>query len=212
VGGWNTVETGWSGTFLSDAVTSDDWHHVALVLDGGATVEAGAFRAYLDGSEMVPGGGVGSQLYAHGPLAMGALRGSTKFHDGDASGTGTAGFSGLLDDVQAYNRSLDDTEVAVLASATPVDPLLISSAIKLHRVEAVSSARSSPRESTFASLESLADEWGDSSAQMARQTAGDRTTMVADIAFADTSFSPLRTRLRIVAMGDDDDAQPFEQA
>ena len=161
---------------------------------------------------MVPGGGVGSQLYAHGPLAMGALRGSTKFHDGNASGTGTAGFSGLLDDVQVYSRSLEGNEVAVLASATPVDPLLISSAFKLHHVEAVSSARSSPRASTFASLESLADAWGESSAQMAKQTAGDWTTMAADTAFADTNFSPLRTRSRIVAMGDDNDAQPFEQA
>ena len=66
VGGWNipTAESGWAGTFLStDQIQSGRWHHVALVLSGGATVTANALRGYLDGVAF--GSGAGSQLWAH---------------------------------------------------------------------------------------------------------------------------------------------------
>ena len=83
VGGWNQPddESNWEGTFLSAALTDSEWHSVTLVLDGGATVESDAFRGYLDGQQF--GTGSGSQLWNHsGNVAVGAVDGSTRFHDG----------------------------------------------------------------------------------------------------------------------------------
>ena len=56
VGGWNRPESKWSGTFLAtDKITSDNWHHVALVLDAepnSTTVQSDVLFAYLDGVEV----------------------------------------------------------------------------------------------------------------------------------------------------------------
>ncbi|MDJ0746821.1 MAG: LamG domain-containing protein [Xenococcaceae cyanobacterium MO_167.B27] len=109
VGGWNTPESGWSGTYLStDNITSNKWHHVALVLDGETTVQPDSFVAYLDGQEFARG--EGSQLWSHGnAIGLGNINGVTKFHDG-VSNTSN-GFAGSLDEFKIYNRVLDNIEV-----------------------------------------------------------------------------------------------------
>lgn len=109
VGGWNTSESGWLGTYLAtDTITSNTWHHVALVLDGATTVQPDSLIAYLDGQEFARG--EGSQLWSHGDaIGLGNINSATRFHDG-VSNTSN-GFAGNLDELQIYNRALDNIEV-----------------------------------------------------------------------------------------------------
>ncbi|MDJ0575747.1 MAG: LamG domain-containing protein [Xenococcaceae cyanobacterium MO_234.B1] len=109
VGGWNTSESGWLGTYLAtDTITSNIWHHVALVLNGATTVQPDSFIAYLDGQEFARG--EGSQLWSHGDaIGLGNINGATRFHDG-VSNTSN-GFAGNLDELQIYNRALDNIEI-----------------------------------------------------------------------------------------------------
>jgi len=113
--GWNAVsgESDWSGTYLSNSlITASTWHHLALVLDGTASLEPDAFSAYLDGRLI--GTGEGSQLWAHSDaIGIGGLNGSTLLHDG--TDTGSHGFAGRLDDVRIYNRALSPADVDALA-------------------------------------------------------------------------------------------------
>ena len=125
VGGWNIPggsESGWSGTWLSTrGVASGRWHHVALVLDGGATTTPGALRAYLDGRAFAAG--EGSQLWPHsGSITVGDHSDGTVFHDGVDGGANTAGFAGRLDDGRVYNRALADHEVLLLARGPAPTP------------------------------------------------------------------------------------------
>ncbi|MGF1481228.1 MAG: LamG domain-containing protein [Cyanophyceae cyanobacterium] len=124
VGGWNqpTTESGWKGTYLStEAIASNTWHHVALVLDaeaGAKSLQTGVFSAYLDGVKFQEG--QGSQLWSHGDgIGLGAINGSTKFHDGEVSGTGTRGLAGRVDELKIYNRALAASEIAHLADPPP---------------------------------------------------------------------------------------------
>lgn len=114
VGGWNRAESNWSGTWLStDAVQSGQWHHVALVLDGGAVVTEDAFRGYLDGVQF--GSGEGSQLWAHsGDINVGN-GGDSRYPDG--TGSVTDPFTGYIDEFRAYTRVLTDHDLAVLGGA-----------------------------------------------------------------------------------------------
>ena len=89
VGGWNAVagESNWTETFLATAAPTDgEWHHVALTLEGGATVSTDALKAYLDGASI--GSGDGSQLWDHGgDIGFGNMNEGTLFHDGGAVGS-----------------------------------------------------------------------------------------------------------------------------
>ncbi|XAM00495.1 LamG domain-containing protein [Phycisphaeraceae bacterium D3-23] len=111
VGGWNRAESGWQGTWLStQAVWAGQWHHVVLTLDGTATTQPDALRAYLDGNLFASG--EGSQLWSHsGDITIGGV-GDTLFPDG---GSGAAAFLGLIDDFRIYNRALSPHDVAVLS-------------------------------------------------------------------------------------------------
>lgn len=113
-GGWNRAESGWLGTWLStDAVVSNQWHHVTLVLDGDATVQLDSFRGYLDGLQF--GSGEGSQLWPHsGDINVGNGA-DTRYPDGVGSKTDT--FHGYLDEFRAYSRVLTDHDIAVLGGA-----------------------------------------------------------------------------------------------
>lgn len=117
VGGWNQSD-GWVGTFLStDAISSDTWHHVSLVLDtdGSNTLQADAFKAYLDGTEF--GSGEGVKLTSHGnPTGVGGINSGARFHTGEASGFGSHALGGSIGDLQLYNRALSASEIASLAS------------------------------------------------------------------------------------------------
>ncbi|OVE77886.1 hypothetical protein BVX99_01360, partial [bacterium F16] len=124
VGGWDKNNDGtdvdtWSGTWHNlGAVTAGQWVHVALVLDAAADpthLTATAFRAYRNGALAASGNGM--QMAVHSDDAgVGAVSGSTRFHDGATSGT--AAFAGSVDDLVVWNRVLSAPEIAVLAETT----------------------------------------------------------------------------------------------
>jgi len=120
VGGWNTSgsESGWGGTYLDlGAVTSGQWHHVALTLDGTATIQPDVFKGYLDGVEVASGSG--SQLWAHaGDVRIGESGGS-RYPTGSPSASNP--FAEFLDDGRIYNRALTAPEItAVLTNCDPL--------------------------------------------------------------------------------------------
>jgi hypothetical protein len=124
VGGWNnpTSESNWKGTYLkTDAIASNKWHQVTLVLDAQADnkkLQAGAFKAYLDAKKI--GTGEGSQLWKHADnIGIGSINEMTQFHDKDTKGTGTNSLKGSIDDVRIYNRALSDKEISDLANLSP---------------------------------------------------------------------------------------------
>jgi len=139
VGGWNQIESNWSGTFLaSNEISSDTWHHVALVLDaqpGSTAIQSEVLFAYLDGVEI--GRGSGSQIWQHsGGIGLGGISGSTKFHTGNKNGTGVAGFKGNIASLEIYNQALDLEAIGTLAdldlpttnqsSDTPETPKIVT--------------------------------------------------------------------------------------
>lgn len=117
VGGWNepAKESSWDGTWLStDKVSANQWHHVALVLNGSDSVSPNAITAYLDGEQF--GQGEGSQLWQHpGKIGLGSINGATQFHDGTEPGKGH-GLVGALDEVKIFNSALDTGQVQSLAA------------------------------------------------------------------------------------------------
>jgi len=124
-GGWNipASQSGWGGTWLSGPVTSLAWHHVALVLNGGSSVQPGALQVYLDGVPLAEGGGAGSQLWAHtNAIGIGAINSETRFPDGPARTPSGSPFRGYLDDVRVYSRALTDTDVNVLRTSVLTTP------------------------------------------------------------------------------------------
>ena len=115
VGGWNipTSESGWNPTFISTPVSAGQWNSVALVLDGGSALRPGALTGYLNGSAF--GFAEGSQLWSHsGDIGIGAINGTTIFHNGTQSSG--AYFGGSIDNFNLYNRALDSGEIQGLAN------------------------------------------------------------------------------------------------
>ncbi len=119
IGGWNepSDESNWDGTWLtSESISNNSWHHVVLVLNGTSSLESGALKAYLDGSEFASG--QGSQLWQHsGDIQIGR-NGGSKFHDGDDNSDGEY-FTGVLDHFKIYNKALSLSEIQALAETNP---------------------------------------------------------------------------------------------
>lgn len=125
VGGWDKNKDGtdvdtWAGTWLDlGPVNAGEWTHVAMILD--ATLDpihlaADTFKAFRNG--VAAGSGNGMQMSAHSDdLGIGAVVGSTVYHDGATSGNGT--FAGKVDDLAIWNRALTAEEVTSLAVVTP---------------------------------------------------------------------------------------------
>ena len=116
-GGWNQQQGNWSGTYLSsDDITSNTWHHVALVLDaeeGVNTPQPKALTAYLNGVKV--GEGEGMELESHRDnIGIGGLNQTTKFHDGEAQKNSQHSLGGSIDDVRVYNRALSAEEISFL--------------------------------------------------------------------------------------------------
>jgi len=124
VGGWNRPagESGWSGTFLkTGGIRSGQWHHVALVLDGGPGLASAVLRGYLDG--ILFGTGQGSQLWPHrdgAGLGIGGVISKTRFHTGVSGPVSYYFFAGMIDDVLLYNSALSASQIAGLVAGTSV--------------------------------------------------------------------------------------------
>ena len=109
-GAWNSeLEI---GTWLSVAINSNQWHHVAFTL-----AATGEFRVYLDGRLVDSSMLGGPVLVDPGQLTIAAsdLDG-TRFHDGTSAANQQSGFlAGRLDETRIYNRFLDDREIRGVA-------------------------------------------------------------------------------------------------
>ncbi len=125
VAGWNTPagESNWAGTFVfTENIRANTWHHVVLTLDGGALLQNGAFKAYMDGAQFASG--AGSQLWAHsGNIGIGAVNDGIKFHSGESASTGANALRGSLDELRIYNRVLSADEVYALSQFQEVLPV-----------------------------------------------------------------------------------------
>ena len=97
LGGWSESQ-GWGGNYFNSlAISSNIWHHVAIVLSGGST-----FSAYLDGS-IVGSTNSASTLNAHsGDISIGR-NGDTQFHTGDDGSDGEY-FEGSIDELRIWNE------------------------------------------------------------------------------------------------------------
>ncbi len=115
-GGWNSPESKWQGSWVStDKASSKGWHHAALVLNGGRSLQSGAFTAYVDGEKV--GQMKGSQLWEHpGSIGIGNVYGDTKFHDGVSTHRGH-GLAGAIDEFAIFNSALSEGQVQQLASS-----------------------------------------------------------------------------------------------
>lgn len=89
-----------SGILISDAVSLNQWHHVAV------TRRNGVLYGYLDGVEYNAGLQGGNASNANARLAIG------KF-----PGYGSPPFSGLIDEVGIFNRALTAEEIAAIYNA-----------------------------------------------------------------------------------------------
>ena len=118
IGAWNTpaAESGWKGAWLSAPVSAGEWHHVALILDGGPTISPGALRAYLDGDPI--GSAAGSQLNGGGTPGIGRNDGFTTYDDIGAKST-RFGLKGRVDELRIWNRVLTPAEITELAGGGP---------------------------------------------------------------------------------------------
>lgn len=96
--------SGGSGAIATVPISSGVFHHAAL------TFNQGTARFFLDG-QFVGTGNIGATSVSVNalPLRIGASQG--------ANATPNANFSGVIDEVRIYNRTLSDVEVAALATA-----------------------------------------------------------------------------------------------
>jgi hypothetical protein len=125
LGAWDR-SVGWSRTFLSsDQISSGQWHHVALVLNGGTTMESDALTAYLDGEKI--GSGPGMQMSNHSELQMGQVFGTARYHQG--GGSDLNNYTGALDDVRVYKRALSYSEIIGLKDLVAGEPPALPKAV-----------------------------------------------------------------------------------
>ena len=106
---WNQIGNEWSGSYSStDAIASNTWHHIALVLDAQAELDdplAEAFTAYLDSINIDEGEGKKPDRV---DVGIGGLNpGNGKEPDPEEN-------TYSIEDVRVYNRALTAEEIALL--------------------------------------------------------------------------------------------------
>ena len=114
-GGWDTTAK-WTGTwFKAPGITANQWHHLALVLDGKKEVKDQAFRLYVDGVPI--GAGFGQAIGSHEKISIGSVAQTTRLcPDPPASSAITdRQFAGMIDEVEIFNAVLSPGSVAILA-------------------------------------------------------------------------------------------------
>jgi chitodextrinase len=91
-------------TSAANAVTLNQWQHVAMTFDASTRI----LKIYKNGVQVASGTGTGTPVSeASGAFVIGNTAG------------GTNTFNGLIDDVLLYNRALSQTEIQTLASGAP---------------------------------------------------------------------------------------------
>ncbi|GIW82160.1 MAG: hypothetical protein KatS3mg105_3967 [Gemmatales bacterium] len=93
-------------------IKPNQWHHVFVTYDGSS--KAAGVKLYIDGKPQ--------KLTVNADSLKATIRCNVDLRLGQRYGS--AGFRGLIDDVRLYNRQLSDAEVAVLAGADPIAPIL----------------------------------------------------------------------------------------
>ena len=129
VGGWNGGGNSWEETYLSTELIDSVWHHVVLVLQAEVStdLQPNVFKGYLNGREF--GSGSAATLDPHsGEIALGGNRDATRYHDGNANGSGDH-FKGWLDEFHLWNRALTSSEVGQLFSRGYTAPKITLSSL-----------------------------------------------------------------------------------
>ena len=109
VGGWNrrSNESNWSGSWeYVTSIQSNQWHHVALTLNGGSTVTNNALKLYLDGALVISE--PGSRLWGHNPANIGRTISGSRYHNGTGNGFT---FNGKIDEVRIWNVARSQSEI-----------------------------------------------------------------------------------------------------
>lgn len=122
IGGWNRAQYNWQGTWLSERIKQNHWHHVAIVLrDTTDKVEQDKFEMWLDGK--LTDADEGGQLYAHtNNTSIGYVTQKTIYHDGVEDGTNVGWFTGLIDEVIVYNSAFDRSDFVQIAQPLSIEP------------------------------------------------------------------------------------------
>ena len=108
-GGWNrrSNESNWSGSWkYVTSIESNQWHHVALTLNGGSTVTNNALKIYLDGALAISE--PGSRLWGHNPANIGRTISGSRYHNGTGNGFT---FNGKIDEVRIWNVARSQSEI-----------------------------------------------------------------------------------------------------
>lgn len=112
--GWNkpTSESGWAGTTLeSGFLTAGEWTHLAVVLNGGPTVQADAFKLYVNG--VLTGSGEGSQIWKQNDSnGLGQVQKATLYRDRQLRTMDP--FHGDMDAVTIFDAALDSLQINAL--------------------------------------------------------------------------------------------------
>ncbi|MDA0835570.1 MAG: DUF1553 domain-containing protein [Planctomycetota bacterium] len=95
-----------------EALTPEEWHHVFVTYDGSS--KAAGIKLFIDGRVQA--------VDVTADRLSETIRVETPLHIGQRNPSGT--FKGRLDDVRIYERLLSDAEVAALASADVISPIL----------------------------------------------------------------------------------------
>ena len=109
VGGWNrrSNESNWTGSWkYVTSIQSNQWHHVALTLNGGSTVTNNALKLYLDGALAISE--PGSRLWGHNPANIGRTISGSRYHNGTGNGFT---FNGKIDEVRIWNVARSQNEI-----------------------------------------------------------------------------------------------------
>ena len=122
VGGWNRAQYNWEGSWLSEKIKSNHWHHVALVLrDTTDKVENDKFEMWFDGK--LAEADEGGQLYSHtNNTSIGYVTQKTIFHDGTQDLSNVDWFTGLIDEVIVYNSAFDKSDFLQIAQPLSIEP------------------------------------------------------------------------------------------
>ena len=118
---WNRAQTLWGGalnqvgadniTAVKSTVNADRVYHLAFVLVGDDSGDLeGTLTGYLNGRQIGQVSGV-HMLYAHADDASFANKWTNAVtHEGDSTGTGGMGFTGVIDDAAFYLSSLTEEQ------------------------------------------------------------------------------------------------------